>query len=633
MVAIRPLRVEELAELLAFEFGTAQGAVPKYRADWSPNDQVQAVLSTCSSLISIVGYPGFQVVQFSHFSVKEFLMSDRLTSSLGDFSRYQINPGPAHTIIAQACLGFFLHLDDHVNRESVKGFPLAEYATKHWVTHAQFEGVALRVKDGIESLFDCNKRHLAAWIRINNIEEGFHWLSPSTPLYYSSLCGFSDLVEHLANKHPKHVNAIGGRYEFPMFAALFRKHVRVAKILLKHGANVDIWGMESWLPLRDALRDVTIVQFLLNHGADVNFRRDDLRTPLHLAARYGELEVARVLLLHKADVGSRDDKGMIPLHLLFEENFRYDDKIVHFARLLLKHGADVNRRDEDDNTPLHLAMIWEMYECAKVLIEYDADPSVENDRRKTPLHILFGGYDGHGDDYYDKGDYHDKDKILDLTRFSLDHGVDVNIRTTDEWTLLHSAAFRGWLAIAKLLLDHGANTTAESDHGETPLHLVSRGKYGPQEDGVGIAQLLLERGADVDARNKNEATPLHSAAFKGRLEVARVLLDHGADMTAENDQGETPLHLVSQCEYGFEEDGVEIAWLLLERGVDVNAQTKNEWTPLHSTAFKGRLEIAQVLLSFFSFKKNSIIIIFLDHRCFWTTVQTRTRRTTRARPH
>ena len=86
MVAVRPLRVEELAELLAFEFGTARGAVPKYHADWRPNDQVEAVLSTCSSLISIVDDYGSQVVQFSHFSVKEFLMSDRLTSSFGDFS-------------------------------------------------------------------------------------------------------------------------------------------------------------------------------------------------------------------------------------------------------------------------------------------------------------------------------------------------------------------------------------------------------------------------------------------------------------------------------------------------------------------------------------------------------------------
>ena len=128
MVALRPLRAEELAELLAFEFDATVGGIPKYRAAWRLYDQTQAVLSTCSSLVTIIDEPlyGHQIVQFSHFSVKEFLMSNRLTSPLGDFSGYQIHPGPAHTILTQACLGFLLHLDNLNHEESVK-FPLAEY--------------------------------------------------------------------------------------------------------------------------------------------------------------------------------------------------------------------------------------------------------------------------------------------------------------------------------------------------------------------------------------------------------------------------------------------------------------------------------------------------------------------------
>ena len=75
VVAFRPLRVEELAELLAFEFDSAPGGIPKYCAAW---DQTQAVLSTCSSLVTIVNDDWYgRQVQFSHFSVKEFLMSNR----------------------------------------------------------------------------------------------------------------------------------------------------------------------------------------------------------------------------------------------------------------------------------------------------------------------------------------------------------------------------------------------------------------------------------------------------------------------------------------------------------------------------------------------------------------------------
>ena len=466
MVAVRPLHVEELAEVLAFDFDTAQGAVPRYRAGWQLNEQEQAVLSTCSSLIAVVDIYGWQFVQFSHFSVKEFLMSDRLTTSLGDFSRYQINPGPAHTILAQACLGFLLHLGDHVDEESVKDFPLAEYAAEHWVAHAQFEDVSSHVKNGLESLFDYDKPHFEAWVRIYNIDQPY-WQSPSkipTPLYFSSLCGFSDLVEHLAIKHPQHVNAIGGWYEFPLRAALVRKYVRVAEILLKHGANVDIRGTGERTPLHGAIRDVSIVQFLLNRGADVNCRQDDLRTPLHLVARYGMYEVSRVLLEHQADVNSLDDKGKTPFHLLLEYNYVEDD-VLDLARLLLEHGADVNIRTTDEWTLLHAAAYKGWLKIARVLLDHGANADPENERGVMPLHVV------------SRGKYHSQEHRDSIARLLLERGVDVNAQKKDEGTPLHSAAFRGRLEIAKALLDHGANADAKNDQAETPLHLVSQGEY------------------------------------------------------------------------------------------------------------------------------------------------------------
>ena len=107
-VAVRPLRVEELAEILAFDFDAAKGDIPEYHADWRWKDQEEAVLSTCSSLITIAEYNGSngstRVVQFSHFTVKEFLMADRLATPTRDVSEYHILLEPAHTIIAQACL-------------------------------------------------------------------------------------------------------------------------------------------------------------------------------------------------------------------------------------------------------------------------------------------------------------------------------------------------------------------------------------------------------------------------------------------------------------------------------------------------------------------------------------------------
>ncbi|KAH9016742.1 hypothetical protein EDB85DRAFT_2122515, partial [Lactarius pseudohatsudake] len=102
-VAVRPLRVEELAEVLAVDFN-ASGS-PKLNADWRWEDNEEAVLSACSSLVTVVMDGGSRVVQFSHFSVKEFLTSNRLASSLGEESQFRIRLESAHTILAQASLG------------------------------------------------------------------------------------------------------------------------------------------------------------------------------------------------------------------------------------------------------------------------------------------------------------------------------------------------------------------------------------------------------------------------------------------------------------------------------------------------------------------------------------------------
>ena len=281
-VAIRPLFVEELAEILAFDYDAVEGGIPQFRMDWRWKDQEEVIMSTCSSLITIAEYghsPSRRVVQFSHFSVKEFLMSNRLARPTKDVSQYHILPGPAHTILAQACLGFLLHLDDHIDTQKVKDYPLVEYAATHWVAHAQFQDVAVHVKYGMKDLFDPDKPHFASWIGIHDIDGppylGFDDVKRATPLYYSALAGCYDLTQHLVIERPHHVNAIGGVRDFPLIAALIGNHVRVAELLLEHGWKVNVQGTGGRTSLHTLLcfndfedSDNCTVQFLLEHGAD-----------------------------------------------------------------------------------------------------------------------------------------------------------------------------------------------------------------------------------------------------------------------------------------------------------------------------------------------------------------------------
>jgi hypothetical protein len=159
-VASRPLHVKELADLLAFDFEA--GSIPKFHEDCRLEDPADAVLTTCSTLLAIVNDEGSPVIQFSHFSVKEFLTSTRLAEAADNNSRrYHVSMTPAHTLVAQACLGILLHLDKDVTYDSLESFPLALYAVGHWIDHARFEDVSQNVEDGMKQLFDPSKLHLA----------------------------------------------------------------------------------------------------------------------------------------------------------------------------------------------------------------------------------------------------------------------------------------------------------------------------------------------------------------------------------------------------------------------------------------------------------------------------------------
>ena len=343
--------------MLAFDFDEAPEGIPPLNANWRREDQEYAVLSTCSSLITVVHDGDSRVVQFSHFSVKEFLTSDRLAVAAVDISFHHIPPAPAHTILAQACLGVLLRPDDTTWETFVQRFPLAEYAVQHWVDHALFENVSSCVKDGIEHLFDNEQPHFSRWVHNCNMEDTYVWLDrnflhEAAPLYYAAFCGFPDVIEKLLREHPEHVGARGGPLGTALHAASRMNRLKVVRSLLGHGADVNATGMFEQTPLLFASLEghLEVVRWLLKHDADVNAKAElDDYTSLHVAAEGGHVEVVRSLLNHNADTNARLDGGHTPLHRasIFGR--------VEVVQLLLNHGADPGARgSEDGQTSRHI---------------------------------------------------------------------------------------------------------------------------------------------------------------------------------------------------------------------------------------------------------------------------------------
>ena len=382
-VAIRPLRLEELAEILALDFDGAKEGIPVLKEDWRWKDQQQAVLSTCSSLVAVV-HDGFhRVVQFSHFSVKEFLTSDRLAASSMDISRFHILPKPAHTVIAKACFGILLRSDiGVVNAGAQNNSPLAKYAAMHWVEHSQFE-VLTHLQVGMRPLFDPAKPYFEAWLELYENEPGWHSFISGTnrgpPLYYASLYGFHDLAVHLISKHPQDVNTLGGRCLSPLVAALYNRHFDIAELLYQHGADIHIRGHEKRTLLHAASKGgfIDIAQWLFDHCVGTSPQQDDdktLETPLHLAEANGRPG-------HCKHVDDADDINHTPLHLAS----LYDR--FEMVRLLIEHGANVNARGKYYDTPLHIASYSGDADTVRLLIKHGAEVNSEDRWHCTPLHL------------------------------------------------------------------------------------------------------------------------------------------------------------------------------------------------------------------------------------------------------
>jgi cytohesin len=258
-------------------------------------------------------------------------------------------------------------LDAH--RGVQNNFPLARYAARYWVAHAQFESVSSQVRKAMDCFFDEDQPHFELWRRTCNIDdedhikEGtfdlFNTLFTPTPLYYASLCGFHDLVNDLVVKYPQHVNADGGWYLRPLAAALAGHHFQTADLLY-------------------------------HNGADWNVRDKKKRILLHCAAHYADPAVAQKLIEYGADIHAQDVNGEVPLHYAsHSERWLYHTHLERpgVARVLLKHGADVNARSKDGSTPLHLASRNGMPEVARVLLEHGANVEAKDDRGRTPLQI------------------------------------------------------------------------------------------------------------------------------------------------------------------------------------------------------------------------------------------------------
>ncbi|KAI4620747.1 uncharacterized protein J4E87_007075 [Alternaria ethzedia] len=570
--SLRPLTVEELAEIIAIDVGRT----PAFDRDEVLADPSE-VLEICSSLVTVVmqrkdntspvHYD--RTVKLAHYSVQEYLVSERIKQ--GPANQYSMSETACHEVITRGCLQYLNQLRRPTKWAHIEAPALAQYATKYWSQHFQQIGdekeEVIRL---VTSLLSAGNPAYENWVI--RYDDDYHSLESeikgrgkevAPPLYYAALLGSETLTKLLLDQGVD-VNARGGKWGNALHAALAEGHRRaclakkefytdlaeghfaVVELLVKAKADVNSWDKDG----RSAIQMASFhgchaaVRLLIRAGADVNASGNRFHgNALEAAAGMGSTAMVRMLIEAGADVNppSAGFEGD-PLEQASGQGN------VAVVRLLIKEGAKVNPHNTEQNA-LERASRGAQDAVVKVLLVEGARINVQGKvlddalltafryhrGRKTTIMLLVEGGANVGPDKDFKGALHHvindpscKPSIVELLRH---YGAPLDTIDSDNMTpLLYSVKWE-LEVIALQLLNAGVQIDSR----------VRRYSLGSRVGQTGSAR--LDAASAVPPSVAIGLTPLHFAALIGSSIMTSFLLKHGADPNALSEHGETPLHL------------------------------------------------------------------------------------------
>lgn len=291
------------------------------------------------------------------------------------------------------------------------------------------------------------------------------------------------------------------------------KCCNVIELLLENGASANgVTNDFNPLMLAWKYKFYNAMESLIEYGADVNV------IPLSDVILQGySVAFIEYLIDHGIDVNKKNDDGAASLHAAIQIN----DPIsaTYLVKTLLENGADVNMEGYKGTTALMSASYLGREDIVRYLIDYvaDIDKTRENDEITA---LWLAAQNGHEN----------------IVKILAEHGANINKLNDDGVSPLLIATHGGYLNVVTLLATLGADINKSDDYGTSPLWEASR------IGNMTIVRYLIDHNAKIDAERNDGITPLWIAAQNGHEDVVRILAEHGANITrSRNTDGVTPL--------------------------------------------------------------------------------------------